>query len=276
MDSATQLPDSQASRVEVAGIKTSAKLIEKIRVAKPLNTARFFYVGTAALLLVLMFLGFQQFYLHGRAFPNRPLAPPIRTLIITHGIAMTAWVVLLLIQPVLVVNRKYRLHMALGKLGAALAACMLILGWMLAIAATRITPPQVRLWNMSMKQFMAVPIISIAIFAGFVAAGILNRRRPAIHRPMMLLATLAAIPAALDRIDAIRLLYAQTVWGAIFGPFFSSVVIGAVLFVVKWALTRKFDRYYAIGLAGLGIAAAGIMKLATTGVWDVIATFILR
>ncbi|MGZ5017202.1 MAG: hypothetical protein ACXV8U_15600 [Methylobacter sp.] len=38
---------------------------------------RLFYSGAAALLLALMFLGFLQFYLHGRAYPNRELAPSI-------------------------------------------------------------------------------------------------------------------------------------------------------------------------------------------------------
>jgi hypothetical protein len=93
---------------------------------------------------------------------------------------------------------------------------------------------------------------------------------------MMLLATLAVIPAALDRIDAIASLYRHTVWGTIFGPFFSSLVIGAVFLVVKWALTRSFDRYYALGWAGLVVANAGIMKLATTQAWDGIASFLLR
>lgn len=242
----------------------------------PPNRARLFYSGAAALLLVLMFLGFQQFYLHGKAFPNRPLAPPIRTLLIAHGLAMSSWMVLLLTQPLLVVNHKYRVHMTLGKVGAVLAACIFILGLKLGIEATRVSPPEVRLWNLPYKQFMAVPVISVTIFAGFVTAGILNRRRPQIHRPMMLLATLAVIPAALDRIDAISSLYRQTIWGTIFGPFFSSLVIGAVFLVVKWALTRSFDRYYALGWAGLVVASAGIMKLATTDVWDGIASFLLR
>ena len=93
---------------------------------------------------------------------------------------------------------------------------------------------------------------------------------------MMLLATLAAIPAALDRIDALSSLYRHTVWGTIFGPFFSALVIGGVFLVVRWALTRAFDRYYAIGWAGLVVASAGIMKLATTQVWDRFASFLLR
>ena len=93
---------------------------------------------------------------------------------------------------------------------------------------------------------------------------------------MMLLATLAAIPAALDRIDAISSLYRQTIWGTIFGPFFSALVIGAVFLVVKWALTGKFDRWYAMGYAGLVLADAFIIKLATTNAWDQFASFLLQ
>lgn len=250
---------------------------DKLQATGPVspNRERLFYAGAAALLLILVFLGFQQFYLHAKAFPNRPLAPPIQTLLITHGIAMSSWMVLLLLQTLLVVNHKYRVHMTLGKVGAVLAACIFILGFKLGIEATRISPPEVRLWNLPYKQFMDVPIITIMLFAGFATVGILNWRRPKIHRPMMLLATQAAVPAALDRIPAISSLYRETVWGAIFGPFFSALVIGAVFLVVKWALTRSFDRYYALGWAGLGVASAGIMKLATTQAWDGIASFLL-
>jgi hypothetical protein len=268
---------AQVSRVEIIPASPSPALTAvAARPARTHGPARFFYAGAASFLLLAVFFGFQQFYLHGGAFPNRPLTPPIRTLLVVHGTAMTAWVVLLLVQPLLVVNRKYRVHMTLGKIGAVLAACIFILGFKLTIAAARLAPPEVRLWNMPYKQFMAVPLISITLFAAFVTAGIVNRRKPGIHRPMMLLATLAAIPAAMARIDAITSLYRQTVWGAIFGPFFSTAVIGGLLLVSKWALTRKFDRYYAMGWAGLVITSAGVMRLATTGVWDQIAGFLLR
>ena len=131
--------------------------------------ARLFYAGAAALLLVLMFLGFQQFYLHGRAFPDRPLTPTIRTLVIAHGIAMSLWMMLLLVQPLLVVNRKYRVHMAVGKAGAVLAALIVVLGLELALESARIDPSRIFVWSMTAKEFMAVPFISVLIFAGFVA-----------------------------------------------------------------------------------------------------------
>ena len=76
--------------------------------------ARLLYLGAAVLLLVLMFLGFQQFYLHGRAYPGRELTPPIRTLLILHGIGMTTWMLLFLVQPLLIVAGNRRVHMMLG------------------------------------------------------------------------------------------------------------------------------------------------------------------
>lgn len=240
------------------------------------DRSRYFYSGAAALLLVLMFLGFQQFYLRGKAFPDRPLTPPIRTLLIAHGVAMTGWMLLLLVQPLLIANRKHRVHMTLGKIGAVLAACIFVLGWQVGISAARVAPPQFELWNLNAKQFLTVPVISITIFGVFVAIGVWKRRQPDVHRPMMLLATMAAIPAALDRIPALVNLYQHTVWGTMFGPFFSALVISAGFMVVKWALTGKFDRYFAAGWAVLVVTSAGIMKLARTEVWDEFASFLLR
>jgi hypothetical protein len=43
-------------------------------------------------------------------------------------------------------------------------------------------------------------IVPVAIFGLFVAVGVYYRRRPDAHRPMMLMATLIAIPAAVARI----------------------------------------------------------------------------
>jgi hypothetical protein len=240
------------------------------------NRARLFYTGAAALLLILMFLGFQQFYLHGKAFPNRELTPPIRTLLILHGTAMSAWMLLFLAQPLLIVSGNRRVHMMLGRVGALLAACIVFLGLRVGIEAARVNPPDMKLWGLVPKQFMAIPVISILIFAVFVIAGVWNRRRPEVHRPMMLLGVLAVIPAAVDRIDAIQSLYRGTVWGTIFGPFFSMLVVGLFFLVVKRLVTRSWDRWYAMGYAGLVVASALTIQLATMSAWDHFASFLLR
>ncbi|MGR8950883.1 MAG: hypothetical protein ACU83V_00490 [Gammaproteobacteria bacterium] len=238
--------------------------------------ARLFYSGAALVLLVMMLFGFQHFFLHGQSYPGRDIPPPIRTLIILHGTTMSAWVLLFLVQPVLIVSRNHRLHRMVGGIGAALAACIFILGLKTGIEATRITPPDLVIWGLTPKQFMAVPVISIMVFAGLVAAAVWNRRHPEVHRPMMLLATLAAIPAAVSRIDAISALYRGTFWETLFGPFFGTLIVGALFLLIKCLLTRAWDRWLAAGFAGLVLTSALIMKIAKTSAWDQFASFLLR
>lgn len=240
------------------------------------NRAHLFYSGAAALLLVLTLMGFQAFYLHGKAYPNRELIPPIRTLLILHGTGMSAWVLLFLLQPLLLVAGNRRVHRLLGKIGAVLAAGIVILGWQLGIESTLISPPHLRIWGLAPKQFMAVPIISIMIFAGFVIIGVWKRHRQEVHRPMMLLATLAAMPAAVSRIGVINNLYQSTVWETVFGPFFGTLVVGLFFLSMKWLLTRSLNRWFVMGYAGLVASSALIMQVATTSAWDHFASFLLR
>jgi hypothetical protein len=197
-------------------------------------------------------------------------------LLIVHGIGMTTWMLLFLVQPLLIVAGNRRVHMMLGKVAVVLAACIVILGLRVGIESARVNPPDMRLWGLAPKQFMAVPVITILIFAGFVFAGVWKRRRPEVHRPMMLLAVLAVIPAAIDRIDPIQSLYRGTVWGTIFGPFFSMLMVGLCFLVVKCLLTRSWDRWFAMGYAGLVVTSALIMQLATMSAWDHFASFLLR
>ena len=157
---------------------------------------RWFYSVASLSLLVVMFVGFQLFYLHGQAYPGRPLTPPIRTLIIIHGFLMTVWMLLAVVQPLLVGTGHKRLHMKLGILGVVLASGIVLVGLKIGIEAARVTPPDFRLFGLAPKQFMAVPVLSIPVFGLFVLIGVANRRRPEVHRPMMLMASLSVLGAA--------------------------------------------------------------------------------
>jgi uncharacterized membrane-anchored protein len=112
---------------------------------RPSAGARLFHTLAAALLCVMMLVGFQQFYFHGRAYPGRDLAPPIRTLRIVHGSSMTLWMLLFLVQPLLIVARNRRLHMTLGKIGAVLAAAIVVVGVKTAIESVRVSPPGLKI-----------------------------------------------------------------------------------------------------------------------------------
>jgi hypothetical protein len=165
--------------------------------------------------------------------------------------------------------------MTLGKIGAALAALVVIFGVSVALGSARVNPPEVLLWGLNPRQFMAVPLISMVVFAVLVTLGVWYRMRADIHRPLMLLSVLAVMPAALDRVDAIRNLYVGTVWGTLFGPFFTSLIIGVLLLVLKTVLIRKLDRTFAVGLTILSVISLLIMQVAPTPLWAGIASMLL-
>lgn len=240
------------------------------------GTSRVFYTGAALLMLLLTLVGFSKFYFQGMAYPGREIPPPIKTLVISHGLSMTAWLLLLLVQPILILRRNVRLHMTLGKIGALLTMLILGLGIALAIQSARYTPAEARIWGMTPKQFMAVPFISVIVFAVFVAIGVVYRRNAEIHRPMMLLATLTAMSASVGRIDALTALYAGTVWERQFSTFFMTLLIGTVLWTVRCILTRSIDRFFAIGLGALIVIDWGIVQLAPTNTWDSFASIFVK
>ncbi len=236
--------------------------------------ARLFYPVTSIVLLLLTLWGFSKFYTHGQAYPGREIAPPIKTLVIAHGAAMSAWILLILVQPFLIFMRKHRVHMALGKVGAALALVILVLGVMTGIRSAAVTPPEVVIWTLSPKQFMIVPLVSVCLFAVFVAAGVKYRKKPHIHRSMMLLATLAVLAAAVSRIDLFNRFYVGTSLERIFGPFLFTLILGVLLVAARWAVTRTIDRILAIGIVFLGVVSIAIMALGRTDIWLQFATML--
>ncbi len=246
------------------------------RAAPSPRPARYFHSVAAVALIALMVTGFQRFFFAGRAYPDRELTPAIRTLIILHGTAMSIWMLVFLAQSTLILSGKKRLHMRIGTIAAFLAAAIVVLGLKLGVEAARVKPPGTLVAGLDPKQFMAIPVINVLLFAGFVTAGVLYRRRPAVHRAMMLLGTVAALAAAMARIDALSDLYAGTVWERIWGPYFMTVLLVVLLFGFKCLFTRSFDRAYAIGGVVLALGFAANVQLATTSAWDSVAGALLR
>lgn len=240
--------------------------------AKP---GRLLHTLTSVFLILLVVAGFHHFYLEGRAYPGRDIPPPIRSLVIAHGAAMALWMILLVVQSALIAARRHKVHMTLGMLGTVLAAAIVVLGWNLGVESARIAPPEMRIWGLSPADFMAVPVVSVVLFGGFVAIGVAARKKPQIHRAMMMLATFAALSAAVSRIDALNDLYLGTFWERAFGPFFTTLVLAALFLVVKRFVTGAWDKTYAAGLAVLVVADWAIVQAAPTKLWGGIASALL-
>jgi hypothetical protein len=161
---------------------------------------RFFYTSAAGLFLLLMLLGFRPFYTHGTGFAGRPIDPGILPLVTVHGIAIALWFVLFFVQSLLIGVRRRKVHMKLGWSAVAIGLTIAGTGTAVAIRSVQITPANFVFFGIPYSRFLLVMLTEMALFTAFLTAGLLTRRRPKIHRPMMLLAGLSIIAGATVRI----------------------------------------------------------------------------
>jgi hypothetical protein len=195
-----------------------------------------------------------------------------------HWISLSTWVLMFLIQSVLIATGKRRVHMMLGRIAAVLTAFILISGFWFNLASFRLAPPAFVLWTLTMKQFMVLGFYTLLMFAGFVSLGLWYRRKPEIHRPMMLLATLSIMTPAIARIDPLNSLYQGTAIERIFGPSLGMLVLGAAFGALLQSprVAATGARSYVIGYGVLAATQLLIIGFARTSVWDTFATFLLR
>jgi hypothetical protein len=153
-----------------------------------------FYPALIAFAALVVFVGFAPtFYLRGYF-----AGPPLQTLWVMHGVAFSAWMVLLLTQSLLVRNGQLRLHRHLGIAGAVLALVMLVLGVQIARVAAAQGTIGLRA-HLPPLEFLIIPLGQVLMFAGLTAAALLLRRRPDTHSPLMILATIQLIAPAIVR-----------------------------------------------------------------------------
>ncbi len=234
---------------------------------------RYFYSITSLVMVLLLLVGFRKFFLEGKESSGSGIPQPILILVTIHGLALTIWVVLFFVQSVLIATRNRSVHMKLGWVTAADALVVAITGPLVAIAGPRLRPGA-HLFGMTYPQFMLPMLTEITAFTVFVALGIVYRAKPAIHRSMMLLATLSIISGATSRTDFISSLFgSHTGLIEFFGPVFC---LGALILLVRTIMTRSFDRWFAAGFAGLSCTYVAAMYLAVGDSWSRIAVRIAQ
>jgi hypothetical protein len=155
---------------------------------------RLFYTGMSVAFIVTVFAGFARTYYLRPYFDSKPLV----TVLHLHGLVFTSWIVLFVVQTALVAKRRTDVHRRLGVAGAALAGLMLLVGVTTGLVRAKVAdaPPGAP----SPLVFLTVPLGDMLVFACLVGAGFYFRRRTDTHKRLMLLATIAVIPAAVARL----------------------------------------------------------------------------
>lgn len=158
---------------------------------------RGFYVGLAVLITVVAVAGFWPTYWG----PLLAGILDLHWLLHLHGVVFTSWLALLIVQTVLVYRGRTDLHQRVGKyVGVGWGLLVITIG--LSVALGTISPAVGREFE-DLQSFIASFVItlpSIVAFGALFGAALLYRKRPAIHKRLMVVATLALLSAATARL----------------------------------------------------------------------------
>jgi uncharacterized membrane protein YozB (DUF420 family) len=230
----------------------------------PAAPDRQLWAWAAAGAALIVFAGFAQTFYLKPWFATPALSP----LMLTHGVVMTLWVVLLLVQVRLVAIGRTDLHRRLGAFGALLWVAILVLGVAMLIDTGRrgVSPVP----GVPLLMFMAVPALDLVVFGVLVATALWQRRHSATHKRLMLLATLSILAPAIARLpfDALR----QGGLPVIFGLMLISVL--ACVVIDTWR-HRRLHPAFGWGGALVLLAVPARVLLAGTDTWNRFASWLI-
>jgi hypothetical protein len=239
-----------------------------------LNSDRIYYSSVAAFNLLVMVVGFWAYITTGHGAGGRVIAPAIAMTVLVHGVAIMAWYVLSLVQSVLITVKKRKVHMTLGWVALGLAPLIAVSGALVAVRSAQ-AAHDFRFFGMPYKSdFLLVMLTEVTAFALLVLAGVQNRKRPLIHRTLMLTASLSLLLGATTRIPWLLAPFGgEDSTAAFFGPVF---VYGAILLVVNSLRQRTFDHRFATSFGALALVYLGARLLGATETWHHMAAMLLN
>jgi hypothetical protein len=157
---------------------------------------RRFYTWFAVCAFLILFAGFAHTYYLRLVFETKGL--PL--LLHLHGFVFTAWFVLFFVQVRLVARHRVDLHRKLGVVGAFLAPlCAGVAMRVTFNAARRFLLAHPTLLQMQARAF-AMDFGTSLMFLVLVAIALYLRRRPEIHKRVMVLACCSILLPAIGRI----------------------------------------------------------------------------
>ena len=230
---------------------------------------RNFFTAMVVALVLSVVIGFIPTYYLRSSFPDsQQFAPPERFFYAIHGTVCSAWTVLILVQTWLVRGRHLALHRTLGMLGMVVAAGVMLTAMYGALLAGNreqgfMAPP------FAPEVFVLVPLLDAALFGLLTGAAVVYRRKPQVHKRLILLGTLSMCQAALVRITPIW------EWS---GPVVQLVM--TLVFVVVLAVwdRRTMGRVHPVTLwVGFPLFFSEFLRfpIAMTETWQHIGRFLL-
>ena len=155
--------------------------------------SRYFYLCMSIVMAGLAVWGFSH-TVDARLLHANPPRPP---LLWFHGAVFSAWIVLFIAQSALVRVRKVSVHRALGWFGAALAASMVVSGFIVSVVIMRLD--MTALNRKTIASFLSILWGDMIIFGACMALAIYFRKRSEYHRRLVFMASCQLMQAAFVR-----------------------------------------------------------------------------
>jgi hypothetical protein len=204
---------------------------------------RWFYVSTAMVALAIAVAGFAPSIID-QTSRRAPLTP----LVVAHGAVFAAWLLIYLVQTLLAATSRVAIHRRLGAAAAGLVPVMVLVGFQTTVAMAR------RGFELSgdvdvdgdALRAAVVNFGSLLDFAILVSMALVYRRRPDVHKRLMLLAVLGGLMPApvthlLGHVGANRGLIVPILLILFFsGAVFDRIAHGRIHPVSLWAAVALF------------------------------------
>ncbi|HUI75916.1 MAG TPA: hypothetical protein VLX32_13285 [Candidatus Acidoferrum sp.] len=152
----------------------------------------FLWIAVASALVALA--GFARTFYLKFLFPT----PSLPVLVQIHGMVMTLWLAVFITQTWLIASRRVALHRRLGTFAIVLAAIIVFLGETLTINAVRREALMHKIGQF--HYLLGINTVNLLLFGTFVGLGYAARRRPEVHKRLMVLAALTLLAPAVARV----------------------------------------------------------------------------
>lgn len=157
---------------------------------------RIFFTTAAATMLTAVIVGFAPVYYLLPVQAPPPGHVPASPLVHLHGAVFSLWMLLYTAQSGFIAAGRRDLHIRLGAIGLGLVLTMIAVGTLAALyqvgrhSGAPDVPP---------LSWLAIPLLSVAGFAPLFLLALKFRKRPAMHKRLMLLGMVCMIGAGFGR-----------------------------------------------------------------------------
>ena len=201
---------------------------------KPSFLSRSFYLALGLWMVALVLVGFWPTYYGPLLSGTFDLKPIIEI----HAVVFSGWIVLFVAQTLLVYTGRVKWHRKVGWFAAGYAAVMV--GAVLTALAMRFSDHMAAGDIREAHRSLVISSVDLLLFSSFLIAAIIYRKKPEIHKRLIIVATVVLMGPAVG-----RMIFLSAFPPILFVLYSSPILFGMVFdFVIR----RRVHAVYVVGL----------------------------